>query len=131
MLVKVLSIITLFISQISFSQSYNTNSAIYLYDYNEVYYQPVFPGGFSQFLNYVMKNYKIPDVEGLNGIVKIDFVIEKDGTLSNIKIITDLGEGTGEEAIRVLLKCPAWTPAEKDGKRVRVIFHNFLITIKN
>ena len=50
----------------------------------------------------------------------MSFVIEIDGTLTDIKVIKDIGYGTGEEAIRVLSLCPKWIPGEDGGKKVRV-----------
>ena len=50
----------------------------------------------------------------------VTFVIEKDGSLTDIKVIRDIGYGTGEEAIRVLKECKKWIPAEQNGQKVRV-----------
>jgi len=50
------------------------------------------------------------------------FVIEKDGSLADIKVLRDVGFGTGKEAIRVLELCPKWSPAEQNGKRVRCTY---------
>jgi protein TonB len=61
-------------------------------------------------------------VEGLYGKVIVSFVIDTDGSLVDIKVIKDLGYGTGKEAIRVLKLCPKWTPAVHNGKPVRSEF---------
>ena len=53
---------------------------------------------------------------------EIYFVVEKDGSITDIKVLKDLGHGTGEEAIRILKKCPKWSPAEQKGKKVRCSF---------
>lgn len=50
------------------------------------------------------------------------FVVEIDGKLGDIKIIRDIGYGTGEEAIRVLSQCPNWIPGELAGEKVRVLY---------
>ncbi|MBF6641935.1 energy transducer TonB [Flavobacterium sp. J49] len=84
--------------------------------------KPEFPGGLGEFYKYVGKNYKTPNVKGLKGKVFVTFVIEKDGSLSDIKVIKDIGLGTGEEAIRVLKACPNWIPGEQNGKKVRVMY---------
>lgn len=81
--------------------------------------KPEFPGGMSKFLNFIRNNYTAPDEEGLKGRVIVSFVVEKDGSLTDIKVLKDIGYGTGAEAIRVLKKCPRWTPAEQNGKKVR------------
>ncbi|RZJ33686.1 MAG: energy transducer TonB [Flavobacterium sp.] len=81
--------------------------------------KPQFPGGIEAFYNFIRKNYTPPDEPGLKGNVFVSFVVEKDGSLTDIKVLRDIGFGTKEEAIRVLKKCPRWTPAEQNGKRVR------------
>jgi protein TonB len=94
-------------------------------DDNEIYgtagieVKPEFPGGIQNFYAFVGKNYKMPDEVGLNGKVYVSFVVEKDGTLSNIKILRDIGYGTGKEAIRVLKASPKWNPGEQNGRKVR------------
>ncbi|HAT76172.1 MAG TPA: energy transducer TonB, partial [Flavobacterium sp.] len=84
--------------------------------------KPDFPGGIEKFNSYVAKNYQAPDEEGLNGKVYVQFVVEKDGSLTDIKVLRDIGYGTGAEAIRVLKKCPRWTAGEQNGKKVRCTF---------
>ena len=84
--------------------------------------KPDFPGGLEKFYAFVGKNYQAPEEEGLKGKVYVTFVVEKDGSLTDIKVIRDIGYGTGKEAIRVLNKCPKWTPGEQNGKKVRCTF---------
>jgi protein TonB len=84
--------------------------------------KPDFPGGLEKFYKYVGNNYKIPDEDGLKGKVFVTFVVEKDGTLTDIKVIRDIGFGTGKEAIRVLRNSPRWNPGEQNGKKVRVLY---------
>lgn len=84
--------------------------------------QPDFPGGIEKFYKFVGKNYQTPEEEGLKGKVFVSFVVEKDGSLTDIKVIRDIGYGTGKEAIRVLKSCPKWTPGEQNGKKVRVLY---------
>ncbi|HTG67178.1 MAG TPA: energy transducer TonB, partial [Flavobacterium sp.] len=50
----------------------------------------------------------------------VSFVVEKDGSLTDIKVLRDIGYGTGKEAIRVLQKSPKWNPGIQNGKPVRV-----------
>ena len=95
---------------------------------NEIYntagieVKPDFPGGIEKFYKFVAKNYQTPEEEGLKGKVFVSFVVEKDGSLTDIKVIRDIGFGTGKEAIRVLKSCPKWTPGEQNGKKVRVLY---------
>jgi protein TonB len=84
--------------------------------------KPDFPGGMDKFNAFVAKNYQAPEEEGLKGKVYVTFVVEKDGSLTDIKVLRDIGYGTGKEAIRVLNKCPRWTPGEQNGKKVRCTF---------
>lgn len=84
--------------------------------------QPEFPGGMSGFYKYVGKNYTYPEGEDINGKVMVSFVIEKDGSLTDIKVLRDLGYGTGAEAIRVLKKAPRWNPGEQNGRKVRCAY---------
>ena len=89
---------------------------------NGIESKPSFVGGMGGFYEFIAKNYRAPDVQGLKGKVVVSFVVEKDGSIVEVKVIKDLGYGTGAEAIRVLKLSPKWTPAMQDGKPVRVIF---------
>lgn len=84
--------------------------------------KPDFPGGMDKFYNYIAKNYRTPEEEGLKGKVYVTFVVEKDGSLTDIKVLRDIGYGTGKEAIRVLKATPRWNPGEQNGKKVRCTF---------
>ena len=92
--------------------------------------KPDFPGGMEKFYKFVGNNYQTPEEDGLKGKVYVTFVVEKDGSLTDIKVIRDIGYGTGKEAIRVLNKCPRWTPGEQNGKKVRVLY-SLPITIQS
>ncbi len=82
--------------------------------------KPDFPGGLQKFYKFVSDNYKIPEEDGLNGNVFVSFVVEKDGSLTDLQVLRDIGFGTGKEALRVLRSCPRWNPGEQNGKKVRV-----------
>ena len=84
--------------------------------------KPDFPGGLDKFYQFIAKNYQTPEEEGLKGKVYVTFVVEKDGSLTDIKVLRDIGYGTGKEAIRVLNKCPRWSPGEQNGKKVRCTY---------
>ena len=92
--------------------------------------KPDFPGGMEKFYKFVGNNYQTPEEDGLKGKVYVTFVVEKDGSLTDIKVIRDIGFGTGKEALRVLNKCPRWTPGEQNGKKVRVLY-SLPITIQS
>lgn len=95
--------------------------------------EPKFPGGIEQFYKFIGQNFKVPvtpaDVK-LKGRVYITFVIEKDGALSNFKMLRDIGYGTGEEAIRVLKLCPNWIPGKVNGEPVATMY-SLPITIQS
>ena len=84
--------------------------------------KPDFPGGLEKFYKFIGKNFQVPEEEGLKGKVFVTFVVEKDGLLSDIKVIRDIGYGTGNEAVRVLKSSPRWEPGEQNGKKVRCIY---------
>ncbi|NMH27266.1 energy transducer TonB [Flavobacterium silvaticum] len=90
-----------------------------LYNMAGIEVKPEFPGGIDKFLKFVGNNYRAPEEEGLKGRVIVSFVVEKDGSLTDIKVLRDIGFGTGAEAIRVLKKSPKWQPAEQNGRKVR------------
>ncbi len=70
---------------------------------------------------FIKDNFRTPFVNGkkIEGKIYVNFIVEKDGTITNISIIRDVGHGTGEEAIRVLKNMPKWKPAKFGGKIVR------------
>ncbi|WP_304198376.1 DUF2059 domain-containing protein [Flavobacterium alvei] len=84
--------------------------------------KPDFPGGMDQFYKFIAENYQTPKVEGLKGKIYVTFVIEKDGSLSDIKVLRDIGYGTGKEAIRVLKLSPKWSSGEQNGQKVRCTY---------
>lgn len=91
-----------------------------LYNAAGVEVKPEFPGGLNKFFAFVAKNFVIPSDEGFSGgKVFISFIVEKDGKLTDIKVIKDIGYGTGNEAIRVMRLSPNWIPGEYNGKKVR------------
>lgn len=90
--------------------------------YNRVDIHPQYPGGITKFYEFIGKNYKVPNVKNLKGKVFIQFVIEIDGSLSDIKVMRDIGYGTGMEALRVLALSPKCKPGIQYGKPVRVLY---------
>ena len=84
--------------------------------------KPDFPGGMAKFYKFVGNNYRTPEELESSGKVYVSFVVEKDGSLTDIKVVRDVGFGTGKEAVRVLKSCPKWTPGEQNGKKVRVLY---------
>ena len=93
-------------------------------DFTSVEKPPQYPGGYSAFYKFIGDNLKYPETaieNKVEGSVMASFIIEKDGTLTNIKIDKKkLGSGTDEEAIRVLKLTKKWEPGISNGKAVRV-----------
>ncbi|WP_264520535.1 energy transducer TonB [Flavobacterium sp. N1994] len=83
--------------------------------------KPDFPGGMQKFYGYIGRAYSAPEDCG-SGKVFVTFVVEKDGSLTDIKVIREVCPGSGKEAIRVLKSCPKWNPGEQNGKKVRVLY---------
>ena len=86
---------------------------------------PEFPGGPDGLSNFLTKNIKYPSKalkKGVEGKVYAQFIVEKDGSVSDIKIIRGIGSGCDEETIRVIKLMPNWTPGAQRGKPVRVRF---------
>ena len=92
---------------------------------------PEFPGGIAKFYKYISNNYRHPDLDTDQTFrVFVSFVIEKDGTLTDIKVINDPGYGLGKEAIRVLKALKVkWSPGMINSKPVRTAY-NLPIVIK-
>ncbi len=90
-----------------------------LYNTAGVEVKPEFPGGMDKFYKYIQNNFEQPEDEGFpGGKLFVQFTVEKDGSLTDIKV-RDIGYGTKAAAEKLLRKCPRWTPAEQNGKKVR------------
>lgn len=92
--------------------------------------QPEFPGGIQAFYGYVTKNFRTPELEqDMTAKIYVSFVVEKDGSITAIKILRDPGYGLGKEAERVLKSIKTkWSPGIQNGKPVRASY-NLPITI--
>lgn len=80
-------------------------------------------GGYINFYRYINQNLKYPARArrmGIEGRVYLQFIVEKDGSLIDIKVVRGLGSGCDKEAIRLLKGAPKWIPAKYRGKLVRV-----------
>lgn len=84
---------------------------------------PSFPGGENELMLYLAKNIKYPALANENriqGSVHLSFVVNKDGTVSDVSIVRDIGGGCGKEAVRVVSNMPRWSPGEANGHPVKV-----------
>ncbi len=88
---------------------------------------PTYPGGIAKFYEFLKANMKYPKAAmdaKIEGSVYLSFTVEKDGSLTDIKVDgTHLGGGTDEEAIRVLKLSKRWNPGNKNGKPVRTKYN--------
>ena len=88
--------------------------------------QPQFPGGEDSLYNFIYSNLRYPQVakdNAIEGRVFLTFVVEKDGSITNVKIKRDIGGGCGHEAKRVVEMMPKWIPGKQNGKPVKVQFN--------
>lgn len=82
-------------------------------------------GGASGFMNYLWKNIKFPtyDIENhVQGKVMVTFVVEKDGTLSDVKVLTSPDKYIGKAVVDVVKTSPPWNPGMQNGLPVRIQF---------
>lgn len=87
---------------------------------------PEYVGGEEKLYKYLGKNIVYPTIareNNISGIVIINFIVEKDGSISNARIIKEIGGGCGLEALRVVRAMPKWVPGKQDGKPIRVFFN--------
>ena len=102
-------------------------SYIEVYEYDYVDEKPEFPGGGQCLLNFINENRKYPEdaySKGIEGRVSCSFVVNTDGSVSNISVIKGVEQSLNEEALRIFSKMPNWSPGYMNGKAVpvRVIY---------
>ncbi len=84
---------------------------------------PQFKGGTDAFYSYVLNEIRYPKAareQGIEGQVVVQFIVERDGTLSNVETVQGIGGGCDEEAMRVIAGIPKFKPGSQRGKPVRV-----------
>ena len=87
---------------------------------------PQFPGGERAMMEFMASNVHYPEEakeKGIEGRVFVNFVVEKDGSVTEVKVRKGIGKLCGEEAVRVVKAMPKWTPGMQDGKPVRVHYN--------
>ena len=95
----------------------------HVYESAEV--MPEFPGGEVELLKFLAKSFKYPTEaqrKGAQGRVIVKFVVEKNGSISNIHVVKGLDPLLDAEAIRVCTTMPTWAPAQQGGKAVRCYY---------
>lgn len=84
---------------------------------------PSFPGGEAAMMQYLRSSVKYPakaQEKGLEGRVYVEFIVNKDGSISDASILKGAGQVLDEEALRVIMAMPNWVPGKQRGKLVRV-----------
>jgi protein TonB len=87
---------------------------------------PAFPGGDGARMKFLQDNIKYPQMareSGIQGTVYVTFVVERNGNVTDVKILRGIGGGCDEEAVRVVQNMPKWEPGKQRGKPVRVQFN--------
>lgn len=85
--------------------------------------QPLFPGGPAALMKYLSEHTKYPVVaqeNGVQGRVTVQFVVEKDGSISDVHVLRGVDPSLDKEAVRVVKSMPRWTPGKQNGINVRV-----------
>ncbi|WP_423147556.1 energy transducer TonB [Rubrolithibacter danxiaensis] len=96
-----------------------------IYNFAAIEVAPEFQGGQKGWAKYLGNNLRYPAIareNGISGRVTVQFVVEKDGSVTDIKVLRGIGGGCDEEAVRVLKTAPKWKPGIQNGRPVRVSY---------
>lgn len=88
--------------------------------------QPSYPGGEEARIRYLQENLRYPQMAreaGIQGTVFVTFVVERDGSVTDVRVLRGIGGGCDEEAVRVVQNMPRWNPGRQRGQPVRVQFN--------
>ncbi|TZF85597.1 TonB family protein (plasmid) [Pedobacter sp. BS3] len=86
--------------------------------YADIVQLPQFDGGIKKFYKYISENFVYPPSakkDGVSGMEVVSFTVEKDGSITNVKVLRSLGAAIDREAIRIMQESPAWIPAKRRG----------------
>ena len=87
---------------------------------------PAFPGGKDSMAAFIKKHTRYPDSarkHNITGTVEVDFIVKKDGRLTNIHVYKPLGYGCDKEAIRVVKRMPRWIPSKAGKDTIEIDYH--------
>ena len=87
---------------------------------------PQYPGGIPQMMKFIISNIKYPKdaiKKGMQGAVVVQFVVEPDGSVSNVHVVRSVFPSLDTEAVRMVKAMPKWSPGMQNGKPVRVRFN--------
>jgi len=122
---KLLILFTLFTPQFIFSQQDSTNKTEEVIFDGIAETMPEYPGGQAEMIKFIIKNIEYPTIaqeNNISGKVYVRFVVEKDGNISDIKVVRGVSPELDQEAIRVIKMMPKWKPGTQRGEPVRVTF---------
>ena len=97
----------------------NSNEPVFV----AVQKMPEFVGGMDALMNYLSTNIQYPaeaQQKGIHGTVIISFIVEKDGSLSDVQVVRGVDPSLDNEALKVIQKMPKWIPGQQNGRNVRV-----------
>ncbi len=98
----------------------NKNAAVY------VEQMPEFPGGQDSLVNFLARNIIYPEraiADSVEGKVVAKFIVNTNGSISDISILYDIGSGCGDEVLRVLKLMPKWNAGKQNGRTVAVYYN--------
>ena len=93
--------------------------------YISVEHEPEFPGGTNTFLIYFAKNFKYPATvrsQNIQGRMIVSMVVEKNGSISNVKVAGSISDDIEKEVVKVFHQSPKWKPGIRHGKSVRTFY---------
>ena len=102
-------------------QAHQSETSNKVYDVAEQ--MPQFPGGPQALFEYLSRNIKYPveaEENGIQGRVVVSIVIERDGSVSDVKVVKSVAPSLDKEAVRVISSMPKWIPGKQNGSAVRV-----------
>ena len=94
--------------------------------YEIVEQMPEYPGGLTALMNYLRVNTRYPAAAqkaGIEGRVIVSFIVEPNGSVSNVEIVRSVDTDLDQEALRVVRQMPKWKPGKHDGSTVRFKYH--------
>jgi len=97
-----------------------------IHNIGDIQVYPEFEGGMKAWAKFIQKNLRYPNAAqefDAQGKVYISFVVEKDGSVSNVTVLRGIGYGCDEEAVRVISKSPKWKPGKQNDQNVRVRYN--------
>jgi len=95
-------------------------------------FAPDYPGGFEKFTEFIKNEFQVPNkAKRIEGEIEVSFVIDKTGTLNEIKVFDNIGHEIGEEMIRLLQESKKWRPGITDGKGISTVIRLNIVVEKD